>query len=669
MDFGPVDVVSFDLFQTLLERPVDEQERQLALLDPRARELSQGVLVDFAQIRLAAKGWAEERNGEEVTLRERYRAIERRYGIPEDVALELMQAELLLDERLLRANPRARESFQQALEQGKAVCIVSDTFYPRDFVERLLQENGFEGYQHLFLSSELGLLKSSGRLFRHVLSHLGVAPDRVLHIGDDPNSDVRRAAECGIRTCRLVPSSEVFTAHARGARFMRCLDDRAHSWIRGFVARRFAANWKPGLPSSFVGARAEHLGYSVFGPMLLGFVLWLCREFDSDRIDRAFFLSRDGRVMKQAYDRLRLLRPELPPSVYLHASRRGTCLPALRRADELETLLDVPAAPMALDALLHYRFGLTASDLALVSPGDYGFDAWTVSIRIDRDRAKLRTLLQALSPRVLEIASDEREQLSAYYGQAGLHDCSRPALVDIGHQGTLQTAIARVTGRADLAGYYFASVPAIAALRGRARSFVGFASERPGTLAAYEPRLQLFELLFLSDESSFVRVSPEAHGWRVHTVDASGDGARQAFARALHQGALDFIDDVASGVGRALFDFRVAPEEALAPYLEMLANPCRADAEPFVGVELENAYSGRARRGVVEAFSIGAVWPEGQRALRGSRDPRVPVWARWVEQAAQRRSALRKLRKLLRDPGAFLRDSRFVALRRLGGGD
>jgi FMN phosphatase YigB (HAD superfamily) len=668
VDFGPVDVVSFDLFQTLLDRPGDEQARQLALLDPLALELSQGALNDFAAARLAAKGWVSERNGEEVTLRERYRALERRFGIKEDAALALMRAEMELDERLLRASPRAQNLFQQALAQGKAVCITSDTFYPRDFVERLLQENGFEGYQHLYLSSEVGLLKNSGRLFQHVLSDLGVAPDRVLHIGDDPTSDVRRAAECGIRTCRFVPSSEVFTAHARGARFMRYSDDRAHSWIRGFVARRFAASWQPDLAPSFVGAGAEHLGYSVFGPMLLGFVLWLVREFERDGVDRAFFLSRDGRVMKQAYDRLRLLRPELPPSVYLHASRRGTCLPALRRADELETLLDLPAAPMALDALLHCRFGLCASDLATVSPGDYGFDAWTASIRIDRDRAKLRTLLQALSPRVLAIASDEREQLSAYYRDAGLLDSVRPALVDIGHQGTLQTAIARVTARADLAGYYFASVEAIAALGASARSFVGFASERPGTLAAYEPRLQLFELLFLSDESSFVRVSREAHGWRVHTLDAPRDGARQALARALHRGALDFIDEVASGVGGALFDFRVAPEEALAPYLEMLANPCRADAEPFVGVELENAYSGRARRGVVEAFSIGAVWPEGQRALRGSRDPRVPVWARWVERAAQRRSALRKLRKLLRDPGAFLRDSRFVALRRLGGG-
>lgn len=669
MNFGPADVVSFDLFQTLVVGPFDDQRAQLSLLNERARRLSGGAVSDFAAARLATKHWAEERTGEEVTLRQRYRALQRRFALDEDATLELMTEEMQLEQRLTRPSAVVGQWFRAALAQGKTVCIVSDTFYPRDFVERLLEHHGLVGHHRLYLSSELGLLKSTGNLFRHVLRDLGVAASRVLHIGDHPVSDERRPRELGMRTLLLPSALDTFRLHARGARFIRYQDAKGERVVRGLTARRFASGFDPSraLPS-FVGPSVQDLGYSVFGPMLLAFSSWLCRQLERDGVDQAFFLARDGRVLRDAYERLRAVRPTLPPSVYLWASRRSTCFPCVRERAQLRHLLAPPPSPMPLGALLQHRFALTEADLASRAAGEFGFSDWSAEVRLERDRERVLAVLEAFERVVLRRAAQEREALLDYFAERGLRSARTPAVVDIGHGGTLQRAMAELLSRQDLRGYYFATVPAIASLGRAARSFIGTASDEPQTLFDYEPRIQPFELLFLSDEESFVGFDGEAGNRVARTLPSEADASRKAFARALHAAALEFVDDAVQILGEAVFEGLISPREAMAPYRALLTRPCRADAELFRGIELENAYSGRPRRGVVHAVSAAAVWPEGERALSGAIDPGVPFWFRLLDGAAAQRPPLRKLRKLLRDPSGFVRDSRFLSLRWLGKG-
>jgi hypothetical protein len=131
----------------------------------------------------------------------------------------------------------------------------------------------------------------------------------------------------------------------------------------------------------------------------------LCGQLRREGVDAAYFLARDGRVMKQAYDRVRALCAELPPATYLWASRRGTCLPGIRTVEQLPALLDLPAAPLPLRALLAHRFALTDADLAGVQSRDFGFESWDVSVRVDADRRQLGALLEALATPVLAAAS------------------------------------------------------------------------------------------------------------------------------------------------------------------------------------------------------------------------------------------------------------------------
>jgi putative hydrolase of the HAD superfamily len=58
-------------------------------------------------------------------------------------------------------------------------------------------------FSTVFLSSELGADKPDPEIYRRALNLSGVAPDKALHVGDDPVRDWQAAAEAGLGVFRL----------------------------------------------------------------------------------------------------------------------------------------------------------------------------------------------------------------------------------------------------------------------------------------------------------------------------------------------------------------------------------------------------------------------------------------------------------------------------------
>lgn len=60
-----------------------------------------------------------------------------------------------------------------------------------------------EYFRHVFISSELGADKPDPLIFRRALELSGLAPDEVLHAGDDPKRDWAAASAAGLEVFRL----------------------------------------------------------------------------------------------------------------------------------------------------------------------------------------------------------------------------------------------------------------------------------------------------------------------------------------------------------------------------------------------------------------------------------------------------------------------------------
>lgn len=117
-------------------------------------------------------------------------------GVPV-VALEpLRRIEIEFEKTVLRGNRRLAAALGDATVP---VVAISDTPLAGAEIRELL-DHTLPGHSvgHVFASSDMGLTKRDGALFRHVCQECRVAPAAVLHLGDHPWSDLRMARQQGL---------------------------------------------------------------------------------------------------------------------------------------------------------------------------------------------------------------------------------------------------------------------------------------------------------------------------------------------------------------------------------------------------------------------------------------------------------------------------------------
>ena len=129
-DLLQYDVVSFDIFDTLILRPFAKPADLFMLVGKRLKR------AEFYRIRTDAERRAREdamhRNGNtEVTIYDIYAIIEERTGLPKELGV---QTEFQTELDYCFANPYMKRIFRLLQEQGKPIVIVSDMYLPGEMM-------------------------------------------------------------------------------------------------------------------------------------------------------------------------------------------------------------------------------------------------------------------------------------------------------------------------------------------------------------------------------------------------------------------------------------------------------------------------------------------------------------------------------------------------------
>src|SRR5207248_360042 len=85
------------------------------------------------------------------------------------------------------------------------LAVVSDTVFASGRAQdRLLEKDGARSFfAATIYSMDVGHAKPRPEIFRAAIETLGVAPEQILHIGDNERTDVRGALDAGMRAIRL----------------------------------------------------------------------------------------------------------------------------------------------------------------------------------------------------------------------------------------------------------------------------------------------------------------------------------------------------------------------------------------------------------------------------------------------------------------------------------
>ena len=627
---GSRKLVSFDIFDTLLERTLDSPHSVFLMVEHTLLKQAGAKFVGFARARVeaerACRAGAPTDPEKEISLAAIYEKLERFGPWTADDLIMAHDQELRVEGLVVRSRLLGRTLFDRVRECGLDICFASDMYLPKHFVEQLLASAGYPPGVQCFVSSESGFRKHDGELFRHLSQVKELDFSQILHVGDNSVGDEERPMALGIGTYRVPSGQEEF-----GVR-MRLMNDllRGDSGFKspfwavavGLFQRRYFSDgdvsWKPG---SLASGDPEAFGYVVLAPFLISFCHWLNDVWQRQYADRrVLFLARDGRILR---DVASILFPNLAEnSRYVNASRTSAVLAGLRSSDDLRAVCRTKIASATVRDLLLQKFHLEPSELQ-----ENGFLDQTITG--DADRAPLIDAAMQHAEVILAKAAAHRLLYEGYLkdalgGRAGL-------VVDVGYAGSMQRCIRSLSG-ADVAGAYFLTFPearAVHAANNEVHGWLGNFVERRHATDAISRYGFFMEAVITDTADTFLRYEAGKQGRPIPVFSPNQlDSSRKRVVRAIHSGVLAFARDFGDVGIEAKYVGLEDRNSVQRVLLNFLKSPTATDAAIFEGVAFEDGFGGAAVRYLVPSRAIKkeeadrkAVWVEGHVAFRKDLDP------------------------------------------------
>lgn len=273
------DIVSFDLFDTLVFRPFSVPSDIFLCVGERLN------YPDFKTIRTEAEKTVREVKGAGLSINDIYEFIEDQTGIDAKLGCA---AEMEVESELSMPNPVMKQIWDAVKARGKRIIVSTDMYLPKCFICSLLEKNGFTGAEQVFVSCECGMGKHEGTMYEYIKKIMGT--DNISHIGDNRISDVRNAKKYGFKTI------EYRNVNLYGNRYRpKDMPQATGSAYSGMVNARLYRGDMDYSP-------AYEYGYKYGGILILGLCEHIHRLTRKMNAAGVLFLCEGGYIVKKIYE-------------------------------------------------------------------------------------------------------------------------------------------------------------------------------------------------------------------------------------------------------------------------------------------------------------------------------------------------------------------------------
>ena len=522
-------VISFDIFDTLLKRKVNNPKDVFQLMQLNIGE----KIPNFKDRRIKAEEKARLiNNPREITLDDIYDNFS---GLDEYQRDYLKRLELKFEKTVLVPNKPIVDLFNECIQNNKAVFIISDMYLPIIFIKQVLDNLGISGYTRLYLSSDKHLTKRSGALFNLYLKENNLEGKDCIHIGDSWESDYKKPK-----------SKDIAAIHIPRITNNSSKENLNKQYLDNFIYLN-SVNEKMIDPY-------YKFGYEKFGPFLWGYVKWLHSDFKKENIKKVFFFSRDGYIMKKAYD---LLYHDDIKDMYLEVSRRSLRVPILWLNSSFENYINMisPSKLVTIQSIFDGA-GLNIDNYKELLK-KYNF---TKESNFDRSEIlsnkHLKGLYIELLPEILKKSKLEYRLLQQYLNQQGVS--GKFAMVDIGWGGSMERYLTQTLNTLhiphDIYGYYIGVADYYTKnIKEFPLRMKGYLFDFKNYDKAVDKRssfVGLFESLFLEQAGSVENYKRESNGKVVSNrypyeyLDNNKPTFELISVKKIQKGAIAFIKDV-----------------------------------------------------------------------------------------------------------------------------
>lgn len=415
------DIVSFDFFDTLFMRSVCSPQDVFCLMETQLQ-------ISFVQIRNEAK----KKLREHYSLDELYAQMTMQEdGVYENIE-EIKNREIQLEKRLLVPRRQTMDILRGLLKQGREVYIISDMYLPKTFYMDVLSAYDVAlADTRILLSNELDAGKVDGTLWKYYAEHI-VRRRTALHVGDHKKADIEMPQKYGIKTY-LVPNQWEIFKYSTLRKAAPYICGTYDTCIMGLVLNWLFAN--PYVLDDAEGklliSNNRDMGYCVFGPVILTFLLWLIEQCNKEQITKMVFMSRDGYFLKKDFAYLCELLGLEEEYVYIGISRQLAMMASIETKQELLEYANMPYSG-TIGELFADRFNIICQDVT--------------------DNENIGKYLEAYISQVKEECRRVRINYVKYLKSFGLDNTC--AVIDIGYYGNNQKYLNKLL-QLRMPGYYF----------------------------------------------------------------------------------------------------------------------------------------------------------------------------------------------------------------------
>ena len=427
------DVITFDIFDTLITRLVYEPDDLFRLME-RKIEVKYGRRVDYLALRKQAEAVAWKEKGDFCNIHHIYEKLPEISSFTREEAEELKQMEIELEYELCIPREDVRTIFQALIDAGKEVLLISDMYLTPDIIENMLKKCGYQGYKELWVSCDKGKRKDRDTIWDDFLEQYG--DFRTIHVGDNPHSDCQIIGDRRRHNLLLLSPIDQFRLSGQYEKFSKFVNTTVeNSLMLGYMVNQCFYNSpfalrENGLPKL---KSIRNVGQGIFAPVFLKYMDYLHKTSRKDA--KLLFLSREGYFLEKLYRKYCAeFHQEELEHVYFLTSRRATSVAQIESVADIRDLFRTKYDGK-LSTLLSERFGLEKADI--------GRDE---DVSLPEDQVKVMSVLSGFVHEILEEARQEKELYLEYIEDLlGKNiDWDKVTLVDVGYSGTIQYYLMKI---------------------------------------------------------------------------------------------------------------------------------------------------------------------------------------------------------------------------------
>lgn len=295
---------SFDVFDTLLTRKTATPDGIFAIMQHELQVNSQWAWLplhvrnNFYHLRISAEKEARKSyryfsSSDEVSLPQIYSFL----PLNDDA---LSKTELLMDLEIETESKNSigiRDNINRVLSllsEGNKVILISDMYLPEKIIRNLLcQQDPVFSCIPIYVSSDIGVTKASGKLFNYVADNENVCFSNWTHVGDNVKSDFRIPKKLGIKS-ELYQYVDLNNLEKKA---LVQYSDNPHVQLSIGVSKNIRLQ-HPESPKQY------KFGASLGGPLLVPYVYWILNDAKERGVNRLYFIARDGYVLKKIADEI-----------------------------------------------------------------------------------------------------------------------------------------------------------------------------------------------------------------------------------------------------------------------------------------------------------------------------------------------------------------------------